>query len=279
MRPAVPPFVAAALALAVQGAALGPVSAAPAGPSFDCSRVTAAVNRMICASPSLSAADRSLGETFDTIVHQGGVDEKAIRADEARWLGALRNACADAPCLARVYAEREAALRRMSQRAASPAAYDETRPFPAPPAVLAQARARIGVSCAPRPGANEPPGAFPGFTRPRGFLPINFNGGYVQPLQHGGVRFAFLLMAPGPDLSHCRVADVVVLPPPRPREAFRQGRIDAVDSYGFGMRQDGKSAVVAYWSIDAGRKTLRREPVGVLGGPTQVRCQEPETGD
>ena len=278
MRAGVASVAVAISATVIQGAASQPAPEPSAGPSFDCTRATSQVNRMICASPKLSGADRSLGETFNTVLNQGGVDAAALRADEAHWLRDVRNACADPACLARVYVQREAALRQKSQRAASPAAFDETRPFPAPAAVLARARARIGTSCAPKPGVG-PGGDIPGFSRPRGFLPVIFNGGSVEPVQQDRVRFAFMLATPGPDLSRCRVADVVVLPPPKPREAFLQCRIDAADSYGFGMRQEGRSAVVAYWSIDRDQKVLRREPVGVLGGPGAVRCQEPETGD
>ena len=278
MRSGTPGALGAVLALSLQGGVMAAPPPSAAGPSFDCARATAQVNRLICATPSLGAADRRLAEAFDAIVHQGGVDGAALRADEARWLRDVRNACADARCLARVYADREAALREKSARAASPAAYDETRPLPAPAAILAQAKSTVGASCATRPGG-DPLAAFPGFTRIAGFLPVNFNGGYVQPLQRSGVRFAFLLSAPGADMTRCRVADVVVLPPPRPREAFLQCRLDVAQSYGVGLRQDGRPAVVGYWTIDSAQKALRREPLGVLGGASQVRCQEPETGE
>ena len=267
--------LAAALLLAGAGGP-SPASAAPSGPSFDCSRVTSAVNRLICATPALGQADRKLADDFGSTLHQGGIDSRSLQADEDRWLAQVRNRCADAACLARAYAARDAAILAMSARAASPAAYAETRPFAAPAADMAAARARLGASCAQVfPDAGR---AFPGFVRPRGFSPINYRGGFVLVLKHGATRFAFLLDTPGPDLSACRVADMAVLPPASPGEAFQQCSATAADAFGFGLREKGRP-VTLFWSVDAANRKLVREPVGVLGGPNQLRCNEPETGD
>ena len=267
--------LAAALFVAVSGAG-SPVAAAPAGPSFDCARVTSTVNRLVCATPELAALDRKLSDDFNNTLHQGGVDSKAIRAAEDRWLSGVHNRCTDAACLKRAYADRDAAILTLSAKAASPAAYDETRPFTAPPADMAAAHARLGATCASV--FSQVSRAFPGFSQPRGFAPVNFRGGFVLVLQHGATRFAFLLDTPGPDLSRCRVADVVVLPPASPGEVFQECTAPAADVFGFGLREKGRP-VALFWSIDAANRKLVREPVGVLGGPGQLRCNQPETGD
>jgi hypothetical protein len=47
---------------------------------------------------------------------------------------------------------------------------------------------------------------------------------------------------------------------------------------GPGMRVAGKGDVVAFWTIDAEKSALQRQPVDVLGQGT-IRCQQPESGE
>ena len=247
-------------------------AAAPGeGPSFDCARATSQVNQTICASPALSALDRKLGVDYGATLHQGGIDAAALQADERRWLTHVRDACADAACLAAAYRARDSELLDRSRRAASPAAYAETQAFPAPPKVLAAARALIGKSC-----AGAPAKALPGFSKIDGWLPIVEKGAFVGAMQKDGTRLAFLLAYPGEQFDKCRVADVVVLPPPHRGEAFMQCGLRNAGTTGFGMRWRPPATTV-YWSVDPDAKRIIREPLGVLG--EAPICQQPESGD
>jgi uncharacterized protein YecT (DUF1311 family) len=242
-------------------------TASAAAPSFDCAKVTSAVNRMICASPELSALDAKLARDFDNTKFQGGIAAKALRAEEDAWLRNVRDACADAACLKSAYEARDAALLDESERAASPAAYDETRPFPVDPARLADARSLVGKSC------TTVSGGLPGYATPKGFLNVLLNGDVVLPMEKGGARFAFLIA--GQASQACKIIDVVALPDAAHADSFLACSIVDMDSYGFGMRLAGHKEVVGYWTVMDGR--LMRQPIGVLGG--NMHCQEPESGE
>ncbi len=241
------------------------------GPSFDCTHVTAQVTKLICATPELGVLDRKLAADYDSTVHQGGIDGKALRADEARWLQTVRNRCTTVDCLKAAYAARDAALLDQSLRAASPAAYDDTRPYPASAEAVVVARGLVGQPC-----GGAPAESLPGTAKIPGFSPIVARDAYVAPLRIGAARFAFLLTYPDTDRQGCTVRSFVTLPAPAAGERFMQCSL-ADDSHGFGVRQsDGKT--VAYWSIDDNAGALRREPIHVIGAQ-DLRCQQPETGE
>ncbi|HEV2672949.1 MAG TPA: hypothetical protein VGV37_00310 [Aliidongia sp.] len=243
------------------------------GPSFDCARVTSDVNRLICATPELAAWDRKLAIDYAATLHQGGTDQKALAADEDRWLRTIRNRCPDAACLETAYASRDRAVLDQGLKAASPAAYDETRPFPTPSASLEIARAWIGKPCGRAPAT-----PFPDFTRIKGYLPVVTPGAIVAPFETDGTRFAFLLLA-GNDPNTCRVADVVALPDADAGMSFLQCTLGGEgDDHGFGVRRDGHPNTAAYWTIDIRNGRLMRRPLGVLSGFKLV-CREPETGE
>src|ERR1700722_8060256 len=112
---------------------LGAAFAAPsdsAGPSFDCGRAHSSVNKLICVTPDIAALDRKLAADFNNAKYQGGSDGKALQAAEDAWLRDVRNKCADAACLRNAYQARDAQILNDSLRAASPAAYADTIPFP-----------------------------------------------------------------------------------------------------------------------------------------------------
>lgn len=268
----IPPIAALALVLAlVLTLAIGASArAGETGPSFDCARVTSWVARTICASPRLSALDRRLAADYDAIAHQGGIDAKALRAEEGRWLRDVRGQCQDEACLAAAYEARDAALLDTSRRTASPAAYDDTRPFPVPAAVEAAARARIGGPCGPAPAA-----PLPDMAKIPGFLTVIVRGAYAMPLSFQGARFVWLLTAP--EAGECRVAAATALPPAAKGQSFLRCVLEASDALGFGIR-DASGDTVAVWSIDAAAGTLTREPIHVLGEGS-ARCQRPESGE
>ena len=68
----------AAAAMLIAGFTVHTASAA--APSFDCAKVTSAVNKLICTSPELSALDAKLARDFDNTKFQAGIDAKALRA-------------------------------------------------------------------------------------------------------------------------------------------------------------------------------------------------------
>jgi uncharacterized protein YecT (DUF1311 family) len=253
--------------------ALSATQAASAAPSFDCAKITAQVNRMICASPELSALDARLAADFDNTRFQGGIDGKALHAEEDAWLKTVRNACTTAACLKATYMARDAVLLDESLRAASPAAYDETRPFPADPARLAEAKALVGKSCTKM--FSDRASVFPGYATPTGFQNALVKGGFVTPLEKGGARFGFLILYQGEVTQSCAIADVVVLPDAAHANAFLQCDMGDPGTYGFGMRLVGHKQVVGYWTEENGK--LMRQPIGVLGG--KIVCHEMESGE
>ena len=262
-------------ALAVTAPAL---AHAADGPSFDCARVTSTVNRLICASPDLSARDRQLADHFRALLGQPAVDGAALRREEAAWLRDVRDACADAECVAQAYAARDAELLRRSRHAASPAADDETRPFVVDAGLWADARALRGSVC----GSGEELPLAAGYGPVPGSLPVISNGSVVRARRKLGADFAFLLDT---RKGKCRIVDVVALPSHVQAGNLLQCTVPADDgsgatlSAGVGLRRAGQKAPIAYWEVDLARGLLVRQPLGVLGWAQTLRCQEPETGE
>ena len=245
-------------------------------PGFDCAKATAVVTKLICTTPALAAQDRQLNDLYTATLAQPTVDAAKLKQDEADWLRQTRNACTDVACIGKAYEDRIAAIRAMSQHAASPAAADETRPFPAPPALLADAKGWVGKACMQGRGALP---VSSGFVEHRAYLPVIGPGTVVQPLFKQGVAFAFLLDTHD---KHCTVADVAVLSMPA---TLLQCMVPADDhsanaqSVGIGLRRFGQKPLIAYWEVASQPPALVRQPLGVLGWANKVRCQEPETGE
>ncbi len=270
--------------LAAVGACLALTARAQtSAPSFSCANVTSAVNKLICASPDLAALDRALAAQFLDIMNQGGIDQKALRAEEDRWVATTLKTCSTHDCVAAAYRDRMAALLEAGKRAASPAAYGETRPFPAPDDVWADAAAHIGKSCAPYVYRKSP---FADYTPAKGFLPIiQFPNATVAPLEKNGARFAFVFAWPTGDAGKCVVADVVALPTAAVANQFLWCSVDdssADLTSGFGMRAPG-GRLAAFWTVGiiAPDKTphAHRAPIDTLGWSGRIRCNEPESGE
>ena len=249
-----------------------------AGPSFDCAKVHSQVNRMICASPELSALDRKLAADFDNTKHQGGIDGRQLQQDEDRWLATVRNRCDDEACLRRAYRQRDATLLDRSLYAASPAAYQQTRPFAVDPALLADARSFLGQPCS---GSEDLP-ATAGYQPVAGYLPVIHAEGVALPRSKNGALFVFLLDTRN---GGCRIAEVVSLPGRDEAASFLQCAVPADDgtaapqSAGFGLRRKGQKSPLAYWEMDGSAAKLVRQPLDVLGWGDTIRCQQPETGE
>jgi len=70
--------------------------------SFDCTKATTNVEKMICADPELAAADRAVAETYRAAKARS---MKGVVADQQRWL-AGRNECANRNCVVSHYDDR-----------------------------------------------------------------------------------------------------------------------------------------------------------------------------
>ena len=304
-----------ARAVLVSMACAGASLAHAAGPSFDCTRVTSRVNRMICASPELSALDRQLAEHYRVLLGQSGSDAPALQREEAQWLHEVRDPCPDVACIAQAYAVWDAVLLARSRRlegaagghvptpapsspglpatrppakaappapvhpvSPSPAAAAETQPFAVEPALMADTRALLGHACAA--GEDVPQSA--GYMPVPGALPVVSDGSVVLVRRHVGADFAILLDT---RREGCRMADAVALPPHAQVGNLLQCEVPSDDgsatplSAGVGLRRPGQQAPLAYWEVDIAHGRLIREPLGVLGWSARVRCQEPAVGD
>lgn len=91
-------------------AAMAPVAA------FDCGGAASAVERRICADPTLRALDRRLDQLLERArVHAGRDEQDRLKREQRAWLHE-RNACASDACLRRVYEARAAALQQRLAR-------------------------------------------------------------------------------------------------------------------------------------------------------------------
>jgi len=271
------PRIVARLLVAWLGCALASLAHAATGPSFDCARVTGRVTKMICASPDLSARDRTLAEHYQALLGQPGIDVAELQRDETRWLRDVRDVCPDIDCVARAYDVWDALLVARSRRTASPAAEGETRPFVVDPALMIDARALRGKPCAP--GEDVPRDA--GYLPVPGSLPVINKDSVVLSRQRIGAEFAVLLDT----RRGCRMVDVVALPPRAQAGPLLQCVVPSRDgsatplSNGIGLRPRGQKGLLAYWEIDIENGVLRRQPIGVLGWGETIRCRQPEFGD
>ncbi len=69
--------------------------------SFDCSKASTQVERLICADPTLSDLDDRLAQAYRAAAGRPGAD--AVRAGQRRWLKEVRNRCQDISCLMEAY--------------------------------------------------------------------------------------------------------------------------------------------------------------------------------
>jgi len=272
------PRTRARLLAAVLGVAIASMARAADGPSFDCAHVTGRVTRMICASPDLSARDRTLAEHYRALLAQPGADAADLQREETRWLREVRDVCPDEDCVAHAYDFWDAVLQSRSRRVVNPAALAETKPFAVDPAVMDDARALRGKACAP--GEDVPREA--GWLPVPGSLPVVGKDSVVLARQHLGTDFAVLLDT---RRGACRMVDAVALPPRAPTAHLLHCVVPAADgavaplSEGIGVQPPGQKTPLAYWEVDVERGVLRRQPLGVLGWAQAIRCQAPVFGE
>ncbi len=94
-------FFALAMCLAIK-----PLAAA----SFDCGEARTRIEKAVCADAELSHLDELLGRFYHGARQQLAENSACLETDQRRWLRAVRDACAGAACLKKVYLERLAEL-------------------------------------------------------------------------------------------------------------------------------------------------------------------------
>lgn len=84
-----------------------PVSAAPAGPSFDCAKASTPVEKTICADPLLGRLDRAMADNYSAMRNSDiGVEAREeLKASQRQWTAA-RSSCSTTQCLADRYRAR-----------------------------------------------------------------------------------------------------------------------------------------------------------------------------
>jgi hypothetical protein len=105
----------AATSLLLSLLALLPVTPLARAAGIDCAKATTHVEKLLCADPALVKADAAVAEAFAT-ARDAASDPAAVRASQQDWLK-VRSACPDAACLAKVQAERQAALAALTAEA------------------------------------------------------------------------------------------------------------------------------------------------------------------
>ncbi|MBR7900986.1 MULTISPECIES: lysozyme inhibitor LprI family protein [Burkholderia] len=80
--------------------------------SFDCSRASSKIEKLICSTPETADADRRLAAAYSAARAKSS-DPNTLKADERNWLANERIACSDAACLLRVTNDRIARLSSM----------------------------------------------------------------------------------------------------------------------------------------------------------------------
>jgi uncharacterized protein len=100
--------VALALACGAAGAA-----------SFPCEKAQSRIEKAICADAQVSELDEYLGRYYHGARTTLGRAASCLATDQKQWLSAVRNKCADAACLKKVYLERLAELHPVQPGATS----------------------------------------------------------------------------------------------------------------------------------------------------------------
>lgn len=96
------------------GAWLTIVGVDAAAASFDCSKATAADERAVCASQTLSDEDVRMVTLYDVAVKLVGMGVRGDLRDQQRAFLAARASCgADAACIAGLYEQRVASLQKI----------------------------------------------------------------------------------------------------------------------------------------------------------------------
>lgn len=74
----------------------------PIMPSFDCKKASTNVEKLICSSSEVAAADLQLSQLYKQVVANSPVSDTIV-ADQKVWMKRVRGACADVECLTLAY--------------------------------------------------------------------------------------------------------------------------------------------------------------------------------
>jgi uncharacterized protein len=81
-------------------------SAAAAAASFPCEKAQSRIEKAICADAEVSTLDEHLGRYYQAARAALRESVQCLAGDQRQWLSSVRNKCADAGCLRKVYLER-----------------------------------------------------------------------------------------------------------------------------------------------------------------------------
>jgi uncharacterized protein len=79
--------------------------------SFNCAKAQTPIERLICSDPQVSELDDQLDKTYRTAEVTGSWQRSELAPNQREWLRSIRDTCADAECLTRVYRARIEELR------------------------------------------------------------------------------------------------------------------------------------------------------------------------
>jgi len=246
-------------------------------PSFSCARVTSRVNKLICSTPDLTQLDQELAMVFNNMQGQP-IDRNELRVEEDEWIAALHRDCTDVGCIESRYRARLRFLQDESLRIASPAAYEETRPFTVPAGLLKEAEERIGKPCDSVGGLVNV--TISGFEVPSTrFQPILGSGYVVVVRQAGEHYFAFLFTRAHGSETACRIRDSVSLPPASSASQFVQCSNQDPPLSGFGVRGPSQKDLLAFWIVNRDQLRFERVPINTMGLERAIQCHQPEGAD
>lgn len=94
-------------------------STAAAAASFPCEKAQTRIEKAICADAEVSQLDEYLGRYYSGARTALRESASCLLADQKQWLSSVRNPCADAACLKKVYLERLGELHALQPGASS----------------------------------------------------------------------------------------------------------------------------------------------------------------
>jgi hypothetical protein len=82
-------------------------------PSFDCSKASTIVEKLICSTPQLASADSEMATEYSRRYSAAGPNAAAVRQAQRQFI-AIRNQCSTTDCIAQAYRARRAELAQLT---------------------------------------------------------------------------------------------------------------------------------------------------------------------
>lgn len=95
---------------------------AAVGPSFDCAKAGTQIEKLICATPAISALDLRMSEAYKQLL-SASEDPASFKKEQSAWIKEKRNACKSAECLEAEYQSRTDDLEATLQYLSKPAEF------------------------------------------------------------------------------------------------------------------------------------------------------------